>query len=74
MDRYNQANLWTEFLPIPPDLNINDGKWKKITESLVGTEPIDSKEKQRMDPAKFAEILRELLSLSKKDLRENTIY
>ena len=70
VDRYNQANLWTEFLPIPPDLNINDGKWKKITESLVGTEPIDSKEKQRMDPAKFAEILRELLSLSKKDLRE----
>ena len=74
VDRYNQASLWTEFLPIPPVISENNGKWKKVTESLVGAEPIDSKEKQRMDPARFAEVLRELLSLETNDLRKRIDY
>ena len=74
VDRYNQANLWTEFLPIPPVLAEGDGKWMKVTESLVGSEPMESREKQNMDPARFALTLRELLSLEKTDLKEKISY
>ena len=74
IDRYNQANLWTEFLPIPPVLAEGDGKWMKVTESLVGSEPLESKEKQNMDPARFALTLRELLSLEKTVLKERISY
>ena len=74
VDRYNQANLWTEFLPIPPVLAEGDGKWMKVTESLVGSEPLESKEKQNMDPARFALTLRELLSLEKTVLKERISY
>ena len=74
VDRYNQANLWTEFLPIPPLLAEGDGKWMKVTESLVGSEPLESKEKQNMDPARFALTLRELLSLEKTVLKERISY
>ena len=74
VDRYNQANLWTEFLPIPPLLAEEDGKWMKVTESLVGSEPLESREKQNMDPARFALTLRELLSLEKTELKERISY
>ena len=74
VDRYNQANLWTEFLPIPPLLAEGDGKWMKVTESLVGSEPLESREKQNMDPARFALTLRELLSLEKTELKERIAY
>ena len=53
VDRYNQANLWTEFLPIPPIISEGDGKWLKVTESLVGAEPLESREKQNMDPGQI---------------------
>ena len=74
VDRYNQANLWTEFLPIPPIVAEGDGKWMKVTESLVGSEPLESREKQNMDPARFALTLRELLSLEKTELKERISY
>ena len=74
VDRYNQANLWTEFLPIPPILAEGDGKWMKVTESLVGSEPLESRQKQNMDPARFALTLRELLSLEKTELKERIAY
>jgi hypothetical protein len=45
-----KPTLWTEFLPIPPYLAEGDGKWMKVTESLVGSEPLESREKQNMDP------------------------
>jgi ABC-type transport system involved in cytochrome c biogenesis permease subunit len=70
VDKYNQANLWTEFLPIPPTPSAGDGIWKKVTESLVGQEPLESKEKQKMDPAQFAANLRELLSMDEEPLKE----
>jgi ABC-type transport system involved in cytochrome c biogenesis permease subunit len=74
VDRYNQANLWTEFLPIPPIIAEGDGKWMKVTESLVGSEPLESREKQNMDPAKFALTLRELLSMEKPELKKRISY
>ncbi|MBT3665966.1 MAG: cytochrome c biogenesis protein CcsA [Opitutae bacterium] len=74
VDRYNQANLWTEFLPIPPIPGEGDGKWMKVTESLVGSEPLESREKQNMDPAQFALTLKELLALEKTDLKERIAY
>ena len=74
VDRYNQANLWTEFLPIPPIIAERDGKWMKVTESLVGSEPLESREKQNMDPAKFALTLRELLSMEKPELKKRISY
>ena len=74
VDRYNQANLWTEFLPIPPIISEGDGKWLKVTESLVGAEPLESREKQNMDPGQFALILRELLSLDRTSLKERVEY
>ena len=69
VDRYNQANLWTEFLPIPPVKGDPEGVWMKVTESLVGSEPLDSKQKQNMDPSRFASVLRELLALDPPDLK-----
>jgi ABC-type transport system involved in cytochrome c biogenesis permease subunit len=74
VDRYNQANLWTEFLPIPPIIAEGDRKWMKVTESLVGSEPLESREKQNMDPAKFALTLRELLSMEKTELKKRISY
>ena len=74
VDRYNQANLWTEFLPIPPVLEEGDGKWMKVCESLVGTEPLESREKQNIDPAKFALTIRELLDLDVKALKKRITY
>jgi ABC-type transport system involved in cytochrome c biogenesis permease subunit len=74
VDRYNQANLWTEFLPIPPVKGDPDGVWMKVTESLVGSEPLDSKQKQTMDPSRFASVLRELLALGPPDLKSRIEY
>ena len=74
VDRYNQANLWTEFLPIPPTISDGDGKWLKVTESLVGSEPLESKEKQNMDPSRFALVLRELLALDRNTLKDRIAY
>ena len=74
IDRYNQANLWTEFLPIPPVKGDSKETWMKVSESLVGSEPLDSKEKQNMDPARFATILRELLTLDSTTLKKRIEY
>ena len=74
IDRYNQANLWTEFLPIPPVKGDSKETWMKVSESLVGSEPLDSKEKQNMDPARFATILRELLTLDTTTLKKRIEY
>ncbi|MGY8714339.1 MAG: cytochrome c biogenesis protein CcsA, partial [Verrucomicrobiia bacterium] len=74
IDRYNQANLWTEFLPIPPVKGDSKETWMKVSESLVGSEPLDSKEKQNMDPARFATILRELLTLDSTTLEKRIEY
>ncbi len=74
VDRYNQANLWTEFLPIPPVKGDTKGVWMKVSESLVGSEPLDSKEKQNMNPSRFALVLRELLTLNSTDLQTRIKY
>ena len=74
VDRYNQANLWTEFLPIPPVKGDSKGVWMKVTESLVGSEPLDSKQKQNMDPSRFASVLRELLALDASTLKSRIEY
>lgn len=74
VDRYNQANLWTEFLPIPPVKGDSKGVWMKVTESLVGSEPLDSKQKQNMDPSRFASVLRELLALDVTTLQTRIEY
>ena len=56
-------NLWSEFFPIPPEADDPKKQWRTIGESLVGKEPLDSQEKQKMEPARFASTLQELVSM-----------
>ena len=53
IDYYARFNLYAEFFPLPPEAGESGGKWRKIGESLVGTEPLDSKEKAKIEPARF---------------------
>tara|TARA_B100001248_G_scaffold230455_1_gene190376 strand:- start:960 stop:2408 length:1449 start_codon:yes stop_codon:yes gene_type:complete len=56
-------NIWSEFFAIPPEKSDPKKQWRSIGESLVGKEPLDSKEKQKMDPSRFASTLQELVSM-----------
>ena len=63
LDHYSRMNLWSEFFPIPPEADDPKKQWRTIGESLVGKEPLDSKEKQKMDPARFSNTLQDLVSM-----------
>ncbi|MEC7800711.1 MAG: cytochrome c biogenesis protein CcsA [Verrucomicrobiota bacterium] len=63
LDHYSRMNLWSEFFPIPPEADDPKKQWRTIGESLVGKEPLDSKEKQKMDPARFSSTLQDLVSM-----------
>ena len=63
LDHYSRMNLWSEFFPIPPEADDPKKQWRTIGESLVGKEPLDSKEKQKMDPARFSNTLQDLISM-----------
>ena len=56
-------NLWSEFFAIPPEADDPKKQWRTIGESLVGKEPLDSQEKQKMDPTRFASTLQQLVSM-----------
>ena len=56
-------NLWSEFFAIPPEADDPKKQWRTIGESLVGKEPLDSQEKQKMDPSRFASTLQQLVSM-----------
>ena len=63
LDHYSRMNLWSEFFPIPPEADDPKKQWRTIGESLVGKEPLDSQEKQKMDPTRFASTLQELVAM-----------
>ena len=63
LDHYSRMNIWSEFFPIPPEADDPKKQWRTIGESLVGKEPLDSKEKQKMDPARFSNTLQDLISM-----------
>ena len=63
LDHYSRMNLWSEFFPIPPEADDPKKQWRTIGESLVGKEPLDSKEKQKMEPARFSNTLQDLVSM-----------
>ncbi len=63
LDHYSRMNIWSEFFAIPPEKSDPKKQWRSIGESLVGKEPLDSKEKQKMDPSRFASTLQELVSM-----------
>ncbi|MEK9772430.1 MAG: hypothetical protein VW576_02585, partial [Opitutae bacterium] len=62
IDYYARYNLFAEFFPLPPEPGESGGKWRKIGESLVGTEPLDSKEKSTIEPARFISTVQALVS------------
>ena len=63
LDHYSRMNLWSEFFAIPPEADDPKKQWRTIGESLVGKEPLDSQEKQKMDPSRFASTLQQLVSM-----------
>ena len=78
IDYYARYNLYAEFFPLPPEVGETSGKWRKFGESLVGTEPMDSKQKAEIEPARFISTVKALvespdLELSEKiySIREN---
>ena len=48
LDHYSRSNLWSEFFPIPPEEGDKVKKWRKVGESMVGEEPLDSQEKETL--------------------------
>ena len=62
IDYYARFNLYAEFFPLPPEVGESAGKWRKIGESLVGTEPLESKEKAKIDPARFISTVQALVA------------
>lgn len=61
LDHYSRSNIWSEFFPIPPEVGDVNNKWRKIGESMVGEEPMDSVEKRNLDPNRFSSLLRDLV-------------
>ena len=53
IDYYARFNLFAEFFPLPPEKEETGAKWRKIGESLVGAEPLDSKQKSEIDSRSF---------------------
>ena len=68
IDYYARFNLFAEFFPLPPEKGETGGKWRKIGESLVGAEPLDSKQKSEIDPARFISTVQALVSSSDVEL------
>ena len=69
LDHYSRMNLWSEFFPIPPESDDPKKQWRTIGESLVGKEPLDSQEKQKMEPSRFASTLQKLLAMESTALK-----
>lgn len=70
IDHFGRFNLFAEFFPLPPEAGESTGHWRKIGESLVGSEPLDSKEKASLDPARFISMIRSLVGSSEEELTE----
>ena len=62
IDYYARFNLFAEFFPLPPEPGETGGKWRKIGESLVGSEPLDSKQKAEIEPARFISTVQKLVA------------
>ncbi len=73
LDHYSRSNIWSEFFPIPPELGDEKKKWRKIGESLVGQEPMDSVEKRNLDPTRFSAILRDLVQSNPEILKQQIV-
>lgn len=69
LDHYSRSNLWSAFFPIPPETGDNMMKWRKLGESMVGEEPMDSVEKRNLDPSRFSTILRDLVKSNPEELK-----
>jgi hypothetical protein len=70
LDHYSRANLWSEFFPVPPEPGDTKKKWRKVGESMVGEEPLDSQEKRKLDPVQFSSLLRELVLTEPNELKK----
>ena len=70
LDHYSRANLWSEFFPVPPEPGDIKKKWRKVGESMVGEEPLDSQEKRNLDPVQFSSLLRELVLTEPNELKK----
>ena len=68
IDYYARYNLYAEFFPLPPEDGETGGKWRKFGESLVGTEPLDSKQKAEIEPARFISTVQALVSSADQEL------
>ena len=70
IDYYARFNLFAEFFPLPPEPGESGGIWRKIGESLVGSEPLDSKQKAEIDPARFISTVQKLVASTDEELPE----
>ncbi len=70
IDYYARYNLFAEFFPLPPEPGEPGGKWRKIGESLVGTEPLDSKQKAEIEPARFISTVQSLVATPDNEVDE----
>jgi ABC-type transport system involved in cytochrome c biogenesis permease subunit len=68
IDYYARFNLYAEFFPLPPEDGETGGKWRKVGESLVASEPLDSKEKASIEPARFISTVQALVAAEEKEL------
>ena len=68
IDYYARFNLYAEFFPLPPEDGETGGKWRKVGESLVASEPLDSKQKASIDPARFISTVQALVGAEEKEL------
>ena len=68
VDYYARFNLFAEFFPSPPEPGEPGGKWRKIGESLVGSEPLDSKQKAEIDPTRFISTVQKLVASTDEEL------
>ena len=66
VDYYARFNLFAEFFPLHGPGN--GGKWRKIGESLVGSEPLDSKQKTEIDPTRFISTVQKLVASTDEEL------
>ena len=62
IDYYARYNLFAEFFPLPPEPGETGGKWRKFGESLVGSEPLASKQKAEIVPARFFSTVQSLVT------------
>ena len=74
LDHYSRSNLWSEFFPVPPETGDQKKRWRKVGESLVGEEPLDSDQKRNLDPAQFASLLQDLIRTDRVPLQEKVNF